>query len=165
MGPMPMIYGGVSQEGDFLNGSEVRRLRRMIMDYQRQFPQSGLHLLVRSFPQEMDFKVILLWLFNQGGLSPEGCKGGRNRDVVILIEPDRRKAGLIVGYGLEPLLSQEAMDEVVGRAGFALAERDFAGAFEVMVKGMTNLLCEISLELPKAVGLRIELAEDGADQF
>jgi len=113
MGPMPVIFGGLSQSGTLLGAREVKGLVKVIDRYQRRFPQSRLHFLLRQFPQEMDFKVVLFWLFNHAGLSSQGSKDGSNRDAVIVIDPSRGKAGLIVGYGLEPLLSQKAMDAVV----------------------------------------------------
>lgn len=160
MGPMPIIFGGVTQDEKLLSDRQVKRLRKVSDQYQRRFPQSRLHLMVRSFPQEMEFSVILFWIFNQAGLSSEGSKGGQNRDVVILVEPRRAQAGLIVGYGLEPLLSQVAMDEIVAGARGELTNLDFSGAFEVMVEGLTNCLREISRNLPEAVGLQANLAID-----
>jgi hypothetical protein len=165
MGPMPVIFGGVTQDGKLLSDRQVKRLRKVTDQYQRRFPQCRLHLMVRSFPQEMEFSVILFWIFNQAGLSSQESKGGQNRDVVILVEPRRAQAGLIVGYGLEPLLSQEAMDEIVAGARGELVNQDFAGAFEVMVDRLTNHLREISLNLPEAVGLQAKLAVDESNDY
>ena len=154
MGPMPAIFGGVSQNGARLSTREVKRLTKVTEKFQRRFPQSRLHLLCRSFSQEMDFKVILFWLFNKGGLSNQGNRGGKNRDIVLLIEPTRGKAGVIVGYGLEPLLSQETLDRVVLSAEEKLKNGEFAAAFETMVDEITKELREICAALPEAVGLQ-----------
>jgi hypothetical protein len=165
MGPMPVIFGGVSQDRKLLSPRDIKRLVKVIDEYQRRFPQSRLHFLVRSFPQEMDFKVVLFWVFNQAGLSSQGSKGGKNRDVVFVIDRKRSKAGMIVGYGLEPVLSQAAMDEVVSSGQDALNEGDFSGAFEEMVGTLTDRMREICLGLPELVGLRAKLADEETDDY
>lgn len=165
MGPMPVIFGGVSQSGSKLSAREVKKLTKVIQKFQRLFPQSRLHLLVRSFPQEMEFKVILFWVFNQAGLSSQGSKGGQNRDVVLMIDPSRSKAGLIVGYGLEPLLSQESLDGVVSSGQGALGNGEFAVAFEAMVTVLTERMREASQGLPEAVGLLAKAAADAGEDY
>ncbi len=165
MGPMPVIFGGVSQSGTTLDSREVKRLVKVINRYQRRFAQSRLHLLVRKFPQEMDFKVVLFWVFNQAGLSAEGSKGGQNRDVVIVVDPGRAKAGLIVGYGLEPVLSQKDMDEVVQSGQGSLKSGEFAEALEAMVDELTDRLKAVCQVLPEAVGLPSQLANEEDDEY
>ena len=165
MGPMPVIFGGVTQEGNHLKKKEVKQLRKAVDVYHRRFPQSRLHLMVRTFPQEMELPVILFWIFNNAGLSSEGSKGGRNRDVVLLIEPNRGQAGMIVGYGLEPILAKEAMNDVVGRARGFLMDGDFAEAFNSMIDTLSECLKAISEGLPEAVGLPVKLAEEDGDQY
>lgn len=148
-----------------MSDKEVKRLRKAVEEYHRRFPQSRLHLMVRVFPQEMALPVILFWIFNNAGLSSEGCKGGQNRDVVLLIEPKRQQAGVIVGYGLEPLLSKESMDDIVGHARGELSAGDFAGAFESMIGSLSEYLKAISQGLPEAVGLRTKLADDSGNDY
>ncbi len=158
MGPVPVIFGGISQNGKALNPREVKGLVKMVERYQRRFVQSRLHLLLRRFPQEMDFKVVLFWLFNQAGLSAQESKGGQNRDVVIVIDPSRGKAGVIIGYGLEPLLSQEDLDAIVQSGKSSLDLYDYRAAFEAMVGELTIRLREVCQLLPEAVGLPAPLA-------
>lgn len=165
MGPMPVIFGGLSQSGTLLGAREVKGLVKVIDRYQRRFPQSRLHFLLRQFPQEMDFKVVLFWLFNHAGLSSQGSKDGSNRDAVIVIDPSRGKAGLIVGYGLEPLLSQKAMDAVVLSGKKELESGDYGAAFEAMTSELTDRLREICGSLPEAVGLSTQLSVEEVDDY
>jgi len=152
---MPVIFGGVSQGGsNRMSVSEVKRLVKLIQKFQLKFPQSRLHLLCRSFPQEMSFKVILFWVFNKAGLSSQGNRGGKNRDVVIAIDPRREKAGLMVGYGLEPLLSQGSLDDIVLSGQTDLENADFAMAFEKMVTSLSAKMREVSLGLPETIGYK-----------
>lgn len=153
MGPMPIIPGGVSQDKRRLGRWQAGALRKVIAQYQRRFPQSRLHLMVRTFPQKMELPVILFWIFNQAGLSQESARGGRNRDVVILIEPKRRQAGMIVGYGLEPMISQMDMDEVVREGRGFLDEGNYLKAFRAMVGVLTFKLKTVSVDFPRIMGL------------
>ena len=113
----------------------------------------------------MDFKVVLFWLFNRAGLSAQESKGGQNRDVVIVIDPSRGKAGMIVGYGLEPLLSQKDMDEIVQSGKKALDVYDYSAAFQEMVEELTRRLRDVCQILPEAVGLPAELAVEEVTDY
>ena len=135
---------------------EVKRLTKLIQKFQLKFPQSRLHLLCRSFPQEMDFKVILFWVFNKAGLSAQSRRGGQNRDVVIAIDPNRTKAGLMIGYGLEPVLSQEALDDIILSGQTDLENGEFASAFERIIGSLTEEMRKVCLGLPEAVGLQVK---------
>lgn len=152
MGPMPIIPGGVSQDARWLGRWKMKALQKKIDGFRRRFPQCRLHLMVRTFPQKMELPVILFWIFNQAGLSLESARDGRNRDIVILIEPDRKKAGMIVGYGLEPLISQEDLDAMMSAGHAFLKTGKFVKAFGAMVAALTSKLEEVSREFPRIVG-------------
>jgi len=134
---MPAIFGGVSQNGARLSTREVKRLTKVIGKFQRRFPQSRLHLLCRSFSQDIDFKAILFWLFNKAGLSNQGNRGGQKRDVVFLIES----------------------------AGGELAKGEFAVAFEMMVDELSQEMQKVCGALPEAVGLQAQTFENKTPSY
>jgi len=65
-----------------------------------------------------------------------------------------------VGYGLEPILSQEAMDGVVLSGQASLEASNFLGAFELMVEAFSQQMRAVSLSLPEVVGIKADVEED-----
>ncbi len=160
------MFGGVSDGCQLFNKAETKKLAKLIQAYQNNFPQSRFHVVTRTFDQKADLSVILFWVFNRAGLSEESAKQGQNHDIVILIEPHRQQAAMIVGYGLEPILSQQALDQIIERSQPFLSSGDYLGGMEIAIAGLTELLKSVSQELPASLGLEAELAKDfAADDF
>ncbi|MDB4354024.1 TPM domain-containing protein [Akkermansiaceae bacterium] len=166
LGPIPVMFGGISDGCQLFNKSEAKKLAKTIRTYQALFPQSRLHVVSRTFDQKADIPVILFWVFNRAGLSEESSKQGKNRDVVILIEPKRKQAAMMVGYGLEPILPQEALDQIIERTEPHLSSEDYLTAMEIAIDSLIELMKSVSTELPHSVGLQTALATDfGANDF
>ena len=83
----------------------------------------------------------------------------------MLSEPSRKQAGMIVGYGVESLLPQSALADLVAGARRELEEGDYVRAFEKMVGDFTVLLKEVSQGLPRIVGLPEALVEEADESF
>jgi len=160
------MFGGISDGCQLFSKSNTKRLAKIIQAYQERFPQSRLHVVTRTFDQKAELPAILFWVFNRAGLSEESAKQGQNRDVVILIEPHRKQAAMMVGYGLEPLLPKGALDGIIERAQPFLTSGDYLGGMETAIERLEKLLISVSQELPSSVGLAKELAKDfAADDF
>ncbi|MDB4323044.1 TPM domain-containing protein [Akkermansiaceae bacterium] len=160
------MFGGISDGCQLFGKSETKKLAKIIRGYQESFPQSRLHVVTRTFDQKVDLPVILFWVFNRAGLSEESAKQGQNRDVVILIEPHRNQAAMIVGYGLEPVLPQQALDQIIERAQPFLGSGDYLGGMEIAIDSLTELLKSVSQKLQNSLGLKSELAKNfAADDF
>ena len=73
---------------------------------------------------------------------------------------------MIVGYGLEPILPQQALDQIIERSQPFLASDDYLGGMEIAIEGLTELLKSVSQDLSSSLGLKTELAKDfDADDF
>jgi uncharacterized membrane protein YgcG len=77
----------------------------------------------------------------------------KNRNVAILIEPSRKQAAMIVGYGLEPILPQQALDQIIDRAPPYLTGGEYLAGMEIAIEGLSELLKSVSQQLPYSVGL------------
>ena len=153
MGPTPVILTGISDECNLFSKSETKKLTKVISDYQESFPQCRLHVITRTFDQKADLPPIIFWIFNRAGLSEGISKQGKNRDVAILIEPSRKQAAMIVGYGLEPILPQQALDQIIDRAQPYLTGGEYLAGMEIAIEGLSELLKSVSQQLPYSVGL------------
>jgi hypothetical protein len=166
MGPTPVILAGISDGCNLFSRPETKRLSKVISAYQSRFPQCRLHVITRIFDQKAELPPIIFWIFNRADLSEGTSKQGKNRDIVILIEPKRKQAAMIVGYGLEPILPQQALDQIIERAQPYLTSGEYLAGMEIAIEGLSELLKSVSQELSQSLGLQKVLATDfGANDY
>lgn len=162
MGPVPRLSSeGVTDLADCLSRGDLRRLVRMVGAFRDRFPQCHLAVVFRSFSSDFPLGAQLFWLFNAGGLSSENEKGGRNRNILIGIDPKAENAGLTMGYGLEPFLNQTALDHILALAGPYLQVHAYLEAARELIKGLIRLLEGVCRELGELVGTDLQLMRQG----
>lgn len=159
MGPAPRLsHRGVTDHAECLTPGEERRLARQVRTFQDRFPQSRLALVFQRFSEEFPLGTQLFWLFNTCGLSRPDHKWGRNRDILVGIDPHRRMAGLTVGYGLEPFLGQQALDHIMKLASPLLREGSYATGASEIIKGLSRLMEGVCRDLRDMLGLDYDFA-------
>lgn len=162
MGPIPRLSPeGVSDLAPCLSRSEHRRLTRLVGAFRDRFPQCRLALVFREFSPQFPLAAQLFWLFNAGGVASENEKGGRNRDLLLGIDPKAQRAGLTMGYGLEPFLNQSALDHILSLAVPYLELNSHAEASREILEGLTRLMEGVCRELGEMVGTEQELTRQG----
>lgn len=102
----------------------------------RKFPELDLKLVVHSFPPAHPLKTYTFWLFNAAELSSSSRRGGKNHTVLILIDPARREASLMPGYGLEQILDYETMDSLLAGATPRFREDQFLEGVDFLLNGL-----------------------------
>lgn len=159
MGPVPLLSGsGLTVLTQPLDAAGERPILRSIHAFRRHFPQCRVNVLISRFPEEFPPASHLFWLFNSGGLSEGGHIRGKNRDILIGIDPFIQTAALIVGYGLEPFLEQDDLDQVVQGAAPRLQSGDLSGGVVSIIEGLSQLMESVSRDLPAMLGLKEDLA-------
>ncbi|MEN8693882.1 MAG: TPM domain-containing protein [Akkermansiaceae bacterium] len=166
LGLVPVIFGGVSDSPEVFTPADEKKLKKMVLKHQRDFPQSRLHIVTRSFPQKVELPTLIFWLFNRAGLSQESEKQGQNRDIVILIEPLRKEAAIMIGYGLEPFVPQSDLDQILASAQPAFAAGNIMNGIESVVGSLSDLLKRVSRELTLSFGTKtVYVTEAEANDF
>lgn len=166
LGPIPIIFGGVSDGSQIFTPADEKKLNKMVLKHQRDFPQSRLHIVTRSFLQKEDLPTLLFWLFNRAGLSQESAKQGQNRDIVLLIEPLRKEAAMMIGYGLEPFIPQSDLDRILAGAQPDFASGNIMNGIESVVGSLSDLLKRVSRELTLSFGTKtVYVTEAEANDF
>ncbi len=154
LGAMPRIMPGVQDAAVVLSPREIRRLKTLVCNLKLRFPQVNLHLVVRSFSTEQPFELYLFWIFNGANLAEEAHKGGENRDVLIVLDPTQMRVGLMVGYGLEPFLREEALDHLLTMAEPMFREKRWMDGFVRLIEGLDLLLESAAQNAAEALGVR-----------
>ncbi|MGE9268085.1 MAG: TPM domain-containing protein [Verrucomicrobiales bacterium] len=147
LGPTPILIGGISDAPKLLSKKQLRKLEQARHAFQLRFPQSRLNIVLRLLPDQLPFHTLIFWLFNTAGLSEEASRRGHNRDLLIVIDPAQQKAGIMVGYGLEPFIPQKALDHLIQQVTPDLSRAAYAAALHKLLNKLTYLLASLSEEL------------------
>lgn len=127
-------------------------MRKRVSALQRRFPQLVLQIVIRSLPQEHPFSLYAFWLFNAGAFAGEARRGGDNHAILLLLDPKRRESALIPGYGLEPLLKQEALGHLLDLAGPVWEAGMWMEGMERVLSGLEKLLESVSAPAETGTG-------------
>ncbi len=167
MGPVPLLSStGLTDLTRTLTPSDEKSLLRTLQAFHRRFPQCHAHVLVNNFADTFPPSAHLFWLFNSSGLSKTENRRGNNRDILIGIDPAREWAGLIIGYGLEPFLGQEALDHILEQATPRLASGQTGDAITEIIKHLGELMEGVCRDLPATLGLKDTLTvETGSNDY
>ncbi len=98
-------------------------------------------------------KVCLFHFFNSTGLTELSKRLGQNQNILIGFDPDNRRLGIIVGYGLEAYLVPHELDHILAQAEVALTQNGYYKAASLMIKTLQEKLTKIAIEIPDAYGL------------
>ena len=153
LGPVPRLTPWICDNTRLLGTLGTRRVRSALDRLHRRYPQLRPHVMLREFPGPHPFELQVFWLFNAGGFSPEDQKGAANRTVLLAIDPPGGRAAIMVGYGLEPFLGDEALDRLVEIADPSLRAGKYADGILTVLRGLENLLGAVIDTLPETVGL------------
>jgi uncharacterized membrane protein YgcG len=136
---------GISDNTGSLSSSEINKLRKRVAALQRRFPQLVLQIVLRALPKEHPFSLHAFWLFNAGAFAGEGRRGKNNHAILLLIDPVRKESALMPGYGLEPLLREEALGHLLDLAGPVWDAGLWAEGIERVLAGLDKLLESVAV--------------------
>lgn len=155
MGPVPLLSAsGLTDLSQTLTPADEKALLKASLAFNKRFPQCRILILIKDFAPQFPLGVHLFWLFNAAGLSGEDHKHGKNRDILIGLDPSQHLAGLIVGYGLEPFLPPTALERTLEVASPHLKNGDFPTGLTVIIDQLAELMEGICQELPSLLGLK-----------
>jgi uncharacterized membrane protein YgcG len=117
VGAVPRLQPMVADTTRSLKAGEIRKLQGRISQIQRRFPQLTLQVVLHAFPAEHPFSMYVFWLFNAASFAGESNRGKNNHAILLAIDPERREAAIMPGYGLEPFLNHDAVDHLLEMAG------------------------------------------------
>lgn len=146
VGALPRLSPIVADTIGCLRGGDSTKLNRRIQKLQQRFPQLTVQVVMHRFPAEHPFTMHAFWLFNAGAFAGEFKRGKDNRALLIAVDPYRQESAIVPGYGLEPLLQQEALDHLLEMSGPAFGDGKWLIGFEVLLDGLELLLETVSTE-------------------
>jgi hypothetical protein len=135
----------------------VNRASRLMGSLPRIMPgveDAAALLLPREMRKpDQPIELFAFWIFNGGHLAQEAHKGGENRDVLFVLDPVHHRMALMVGYGLEPFLRQQALDHLLATAAPHMQEQRWLIGFLRVLDGLDLLLESAAIEAAEALGV------------
>ncbi|MDB6077542.1 MAG: hypothetical protein JWO82_1289 [Akkermansiaceae bacterium] len=153
LGPVPRMTPVVGDLAGVFRQRGKKKLRQAINRLEWNFPQVHFHILAHAFSSEHPFDLNVFWFFNCGALSGEHEKAGKNHTVLLALDPIQSKSSIMVGYGLEPFLSAEALDHILELAGPAWSKRDWIRGTLEVIEGIERLLESSAISVAVGFGL------------
>ena len=145
LGAVPRLEPMVSDTTRTLKTSDHTKLKRRISAIQKRFPQLVLQVVIHEFPKEHPFSLHVFWLFNAAAFAGDSRRGKNNHALLIALDPARGESAIIPGYGLEPLLANDALDHLLEMAGPPWEDKRWADGILMVLDGLDTWLETIAL--------------------
>jgi uncharacterized membrane protein YgcG len=156
LGMVPRLQPDVTDLASALSPGQAAALQELIRTKERRFPQVRFAFVTLQLPAQVPLRAYTFWLLNRGSLVSPMEKGGDCRLVLFVLEMNQLQMCCMLGYGLEPFISQSALEEIVHAARPLLAKGDAAGAFQACLEQADQTLVAISRAIPTVFGLHQE---------
>lgn len=116
IGSIPKHLPGSNDHAGLMSFREEQALNRSLARFREIFPQSGFHVFGFETPQNVGTKEFAYWLFNRCSLDSASARGGRNFSILLLIDPKKKSAALVAGYGCEQFSTDDDWEAILQKA-------------------------------------------------
>lgn len=147
-----MVSSRICDQPRLLDDSARSRLIRRMDRFERRFPQVRLQILCRNFPNDHPYPLYLFWIFNLGRICSEVEKGGSNRVILMAVDPNSSRSGIMPGYGLEPFLDKHELDELLTTAEESWSRDAWEDGFQSLIAGLERTLEQSIYQLVEIFG-------------
>lgn len=152
MGIPPMLNAPVADLVNALSARERRSSLRTIQALHQRFPQLSFAAVLTDLAPEMPLAVHAFWLFNKGSLFSAVERGGDNHGVLFLHDTIHDQTAVMLGYGLEPFVSEVTLEVCLAAASASLAKGQYGVAIEAFVRELERQLTTLLAQLPSTFG-------------
>lgn len=153
LSPVPLLNRGLTDTTETLSEKEKKSLKKAIASFERAFPESHLNVVLRHFEPKFNLSTNLFWLFNSTGLSADEACLEANQDILLGLDPNNGRLGLMVGYGLEPYVPGEAITSLLQTAQPALEEGKTSEALHLLIRKLATLLSNSAQAARETLGI------------
>lgn len=140
LGPVPRTEPGLCDSTSALSATERKRIRKRIDELARRFPQVRPQLVFRHFSDGHPIGLHAFWIFNLAAFSSDAENHGQNHGVLLLVDPVAGESAITPGYGLEPFLTHDELDDLLGMAESGWNDKDWCGGTLTLLDGLEGLL-------------------------
>lgn len=155
-GVMPRLEPGISDLVGLFRPRDVRRLLDAVNRLRDRFPQVTFSVVTTTLTPSQPLTAFAFWIFNRGGLISDLSRGGKSRDFLLTVDCANARASLMIGYGLEPFLSQAALQEIVNHGAPHFARDHWLDGIVAVIDATTRTLSTLCASLGSTYGLDLD---------
>jgi len=153
IGPVPLLKNGLNDSGGLLNQKQWKSINAAVERFNKNMEPTRINIIIQNFDLRFNLATQLFWLFNASALSSNESRLGENHDILLGLDPQNGRVGLMIGYGLEPFVPKNALDEILKQAHPQLEAAQHPEAILQIIKQLTILIRNCSAVAKEALGL------------
>ncbi len=157
LGIPPMLNAPLADQSGVLSNREKKSVRKAVQILEQRFPQITFAAVLSKLPPEISPSVYAFWLFNRASLFSAVEREGDNHGVLLLLDTEQTRAAAMIGYGLEPLVSEMILEVCLRPASRSLSNQDYGHAIEAFVRELEKQLIPLCEKLPTTFGYREDI--------
>ncbi|MGK0188418.1 MAG: putative membrane protein YgcG [Verrucomicrobiales bacterium] len=148
---------GLTDFDQIFSKKEARGLRNNLQDFRRRFPQCEFSVVTKVHPSpKLPISVFAFWLFNTSGICRKIDKAGDNHDLLLTIDSERGMASLMIGYGLEPFVSAQHVEDMLKCGHGHFKAGNWAEGTRAIIAAAESHLAEICSGMNQTFGINIQ---------
>lgn len=142
-GTVPLHGHYLTDRASSLTQGEANRLGKLLRRFEKKFPQSVFSVFVTDLPAGTNISEYAFWLANRAQFGSVEAVGENNFNLLLVVEADTGNAALIVGYGLEKIISEDDLNAALTAALPALRQGRLERGIRRCVEEVTTRLTDI----------------------
>ncbi len=154
-GTVPRVTPGISDFASLFSDREKRKLQSALYHFHKRFPQVTLHIVTNRLRPGENLPAWAFWIFNRAGISRSVDVGGENRNALLCIDAENARAAIIVGYGLEPFVGEQHLQDVVASAANDYRGNRFFEGTQLAINSLDQVLSRICSGLDRTYGVNL----------
>lgn len=135
-GPEPIPFRRLWDEAHCLRVHEAREVEAVLVDFEEHFPQLFFAVYLGVLPPPLTVEELAFLLLNRGMFWAEHHPRLNEHAIALVLDPEARVAGLMVGYALEELLPPQVLQRILRRVRTPLWHAEYAPAIIDVVHGV-----------------------------
>jgi len=152
-GVMPRLEVGLSDLAGLFRPRDARRIADATARLRDHFPQVSMSIVTTRLEPAQPLTAYAFWVFNRGGICRDLSRGGKSRDLLLTLDAANARASLMVGYGLEPFVPRESLQDIVNQGAPHFARDRWVDGVVAVVDAATRTLQQVFAGLEKTYGL------------
>jgi uncharacterized membrane protein YgcG len=155
-GAIPRLTPELCDNARIFKPAQMRRLKAAMTAFHKRFPQSSFHIITENLSANQNLKAYAFWLFNRASLSNDLNRGAANHDLLLAIDAANQQASLIVGYGLEPFVNDQHLDQSLAAGETSLANGHYALGCQLIIENTAHTMIRLASKLDQTYGINVK---------
>lgn len=125
-------------EAHCLRVHEAKEVEKALVNFEEHYPQLFLAVYLGVLPPTLNVNELAFLLLNRGMFWAEHHPRLNEHAIVLVLDPEARTAGLMVGYALEQRLPPRVLERILRRVRTPLWHAEYAPAIIDVVEAVAR---------------------------